>query len=345
MSPEAAVAGLRNARTAASTKATYRAAEPLYEASCLRGQLPPWPPSRDSLELFAGYLRESAAFAAPGVYFWGIVESARARGHELAFPKAWFDGVAKGLERDLPEHEQAAPLTVPLLRRLAASATSQLDFTLVLSLAGAIFCAARSDCFLHLRPEDIQDVAPDKVRVVLRHLKGEVRREVVDPVFDRLAPQPGGSEFADLATPLGPVRLCPVAVFRALRDRALAAGERYVAQCKTAKKLSRRFKHLFGRAQIELAVPGRDRALYSMHSTRVAAVCYLLKAGLSETVVSVLCNWSSDQVRCYGRRLALDPSSVGLWPFYNPASLAGAYAGAGSGVAASSGKRKRGRGA
>ena len=81
-----------------------------------------------------------------------------------------------------------------------------------------------------------------------------------------------------------------------------------------------------------------------MHSTRVAAVCYLLKAGLSETVISVLCNWSSDQVLSYGRRLALDPGSVGLWPFYNPESLAGAYAGKGSGGGTKGGKRKRARG-
>ena len=160
----------------------------------------------------------------------------------------------------------------------------------MLSLAGAIFCAARSDCFLHLRPEDVQDVSPSKVRVVLRHLKGEVRREVVDPVFDRIGPFPEDSEFADLSTPLGPVRLCPVAVCRALRDHALAAGEPYVAQCSSAKQLGRRLKHLFGRAQVNLRVPGRDRALYSMHSTQVAAVCYLLKAGLSLAAISVLCN-------------------------------------------------------
>ena len=74
VSPGAAVAALREARMAASTKDTYRAAELLCEASCVRGGLQPWPPSGDSLELFAGYLRKSGAFAAPGVYFWGIVE-------------------------------------------------------------------------------------------------------------------------------------------------------------------------------------------------------------------------------------------------------------------------------
>ena len=57
-----------------------------------------------------------------------------------------------------------------------------------------------------------------------------------------------------------------------------------------------------------------------MHSTRVAAVCYLLRAGLTETVVKAWADWTSDQVRRYGRRLVLDPELVEPWPFYNPES-------------------------
>ena len=91
-------------------------------------------------------------------------------------------------------------------------------------------------------------------------------------------------------------------------------------------------------------MPGRKRALYTMHSTRVAAVSYLLKAGLANTIISVLCNWSSDQVRRYGWHLALDPGVAGQWPFYNPNSIAGAYAGGGSGSEARGRKRKRPRG-
>ena len=148
LTPAAAVVSLLEARTAASTKATYRAAELLYQASCTAGGMQAWPPPRTR---FCS-LRESGAFAALGVYFAAVVESARARGHDLLLAKSWCNGVVKGLERDLPQQEQAAPLTIPLMRRLAATATSQIDFTLVLSLLGAIFCAARSDCFLHLRP-------------------------------------------------------------------------------------------------------------------------------------------------------------------------------------------------
>ena len=115
-------------------------------------------------------------------------------------------------------------MTIPLLRHLAAAASSEIDFTLVLTLQGAIFCAVRSDCFQHLRPEDIQDVSADRVRVVLRHLDGEGRLEVVDPLFERLKPGSPGSEFTDCDTPLCPIRLCPVEVFRQHRGRVFASG-------------------------------------------------------------------------------------------------------------------------
>ena len=45
LQPFGVVAALRNARTAESTKHTYRSALPLYEASCQKLALPPWPPT------------------------------------------------------------------------------------------------------------------------------------------------------------------------------------------------------------------------------------------------------------------------------------------------------------
>ena len=95
MPPAAAVASLREACAAASTKTVYRAAEPLYEASCAAGDMQPWPPCEDSLELFAGSLWESGAFAAPAVYFTAIVESVRARGQHLPLATSWCDGVGQ----------------------------------------------------------------------------------------------------------------------------------------------------------------------------------------------------------------------------------------------------------
>ena len=64
-----ALRSIRQAQTAASTKVTYAAAVPLCEGACAKNGIAPWPPSCDTLELFAGYLRVSEAFASP-VTFW-----------------------------------------------------------------------------------------------------------------------------------------------------------------------------------------------------------------------------------------------------------------------------------
>ena len=65
--------------------------------------------------------------------------------------------------------------------------------------------------------------------MVLQHLNGEMRLEVLDPVFEQLRPKAPGSEFSDFITPRGPIRLCPVEVFRLLRACAVSAGKLHVA--------------------------------------------------------------------------------------------------------------------
>ena len=74
-----ALRSIRQAHTAASTKVTYRAVVPLYERACAKGHMAPSPPSRDTLELFAGYLRVSGVFASPSTYWWAIVDESRER--------------------------------------------------------------------------------------------------------------------------------------------------------------------------------------------------------------------------------------------------------------------------
>ena len=83
------------------------------------------------------------------------------------FEKKWADSVVTSLERGQPPHEQVVPLTGPVLRRLGAAATGQVDVVLVLSLVGALFSAARPDCFLHLWPHDIHGMSDDRLRAVL----------------------------------------------------------------------------------------------------------------------------------------------------------------------------------
>ena len=128
----------------------------------------------------------SSAFASPVTYWWAIVDAARERGYSFTPDRAWARGVSVGLERGLAPQEQASPLTIPVIRRLAAKVATTTDFDTVLGLVCAIFTLARVDCFLTLGPDDIRDVGRDKVQVLLSGLKGERRRQVLDPVFDRL---------------------------------------------------------------------------------------------------------------------------------------------------------------
>ena len=81
------------------------------------------------------------------------------------------------------------------------------------------------------------------------------------------------------------------------------------------KSLQRRMKQLFEVAQIATRVAGRKKQLVTTHSTRVGAVCYLLKAGLSEAVVSGLVQWSSQQVQRCGNRPIVDPGLVQAFAF------------------------------
>ena len=72
-------------------------------------------------------------------------------------------------------------MTISVLRQLSAAVTTATDLLLVRTLVGAIFSVAQADSFISLSPESVIDVGPKperkRVRVVLSHMKGEVRRE------------------------------------------------------------------------------------------------------------------------------------------------------------------------
>ena len=107
-------------------------------------------------------------------------------------------------------------------------------------------------------------------------------------------------------------------MFRLLRQKAVDARQRYVAQCGGYTTLLRRMALLFERADVPMHQTGRARNLYSIHSTRVGSVCYLLRAGLSEQVIKALADWSSDQIRRYAHKVMFNPELVEPWAFYNP---------------------------
>ena len=128
---------------------------------------------------------------------------------------------------------------------------------------------------------------------------------MLDPVFERLPACSG--DFRPIWTHLRVIPLCPVDAFRLWRSRAVGAGPSRAAQCGADQALIRRLSHLCTVAGIPQRDPGRNRNLFTAHSTRVAGVCYLLRAGVPEWVVSIVANWSLDQIKRYANRLALDP--------------------------------------
>mmetsp|Transcript_1942 Transcript_1942/g.3811 ORF Transcript_1942/g.3811 Transcript_1942/m.3811 type:complete len:185 (-) Transcript_1942:57-611(-) len=161
----------------------------------------------------------------------------------------------------MPEHEQASPLTVPLLRRIGAAVATEKDMVLLLSLVAAIFCVARADCFLHVRPSDIVDIGPDRVQVVLHCLKGTKRVRTNALVFRRLPSQPPGSHFGPLSTPSGDIVLCPVYVFRLLRRKAMDARQKFVAQCGGYTTVLRRISLLFERRHSDASDGPRSESI------------------------------------------------------------------------------------
>ena len=214
-------------------------------------------------------------------------------------------------------------MTIGKLRHWAQHAQTEYDHVLVLALLCAMFSLARADSFLSIRVQDIEDYAPDKVEVHLKKLKWEVRHEEVSMVFERLPPARPGSPLAPIVSPYGSIPLDPVLAFRMYR--AWIQKNTHVQRIQVYDTLLRSIHRLVTQSGMENHRVGRERALYTPHSTRVAGVCYLLKAGLEPNVISVLANWSSDQIRRYGTRHTRNPHEFEEFAFYNPVALARSY--------------------
>ena len=130
---QAVITELRNDCTTKSTKQMYASALPPYEAACKRIGASPWPISLQNLETFTAYTKTSNTYANPGLYFWAMVEKARTLPEPLALETKWLETVTDSMERGLEEEEQTKPLTVPVMRQLAAVVGSDTDFNLLLS--------------------------------------------------------------------------------------------------------------------------------------------------------------------------------------------------------------------
>eukprot|EP00392_Amoebophrya_sp_AT5.2_P003250 g3255.t1 len=320
--PETAVRELRADACSARTRQTYAPGVNLYAQAMRELNRLSFPASVEGVEIFAAYLKKSAVYINPEVYFWAVVRENKTRGHP-EIPKAPLKDMVTALTRGLPEQEQCEPLGVRQLRLLAAAVKSVGDRDCLLSLTCALFTLSRVDAFLGLTGGHVVFTA-DSVKVELHKLKGETRETKHAVSFEAVQ----GHEV--LVTQHGPVPLCPVAAFRAYCDRAKGGAQSAIARCTNYQSFSRAFNRLAIAAGIEVECEGRRRAMFTAHSTRVGGVCTLLACGLAESCITVVCNWHSDQVKRYARRVLLDPQLVEPFAFYNPRALKGAYSSRGA---------------
>ena len=93
----------------------------------------------------------------------------------------------------------------------------------------------------------------------------------------------------------------------------------------TYKKYLESLNTLVEKAGISNREEGRNRRCYTAHSSRIGGVCMLLAAGLSETIISNICDWEGDSIKRYSRMVSLEPGRVQAYAFYNPIQLKNAY--------------------
>lgn len=332
--PADALRELDDGVTTGGTKATYAPSVVKYEevvraAAAHQGfeSLKPWPASTESIRVFVAYLKRSKAYANPATDLFAVLAEVRKRGQRDVADDVQVSELLKSLERGAEPQEQAGIIALRELRKMANAVSTEIDFETWLSCACAFFCLARIDSFLSLTVDDVK-FADGKLRVRLSNLKGEVRKTILEPEFERISTEvPFDFPNFDKSS----VPCCPVGCFRVLQARAMDAGRSSLSFCvnKQYQKFLRCFNVLIRKTDLAGADVNRRRAEFSPHSTRIGAVCTLLRAGLAEKVISALANWTSEQISRYSREVMLHPDCVTAFRFYNPRNLAGSY---GSGI-------------
>ncbi|CAD7970839.1 unnamed protein product [Amoebophrya sp. A25] len=326
VSDEVALTAFRGKFVSSKTASTYAPGIALYTSSfCLPKKIAPFPVSTEKLEKFCAFLDYSNVYCNPGVYVHAILrESRRVSGVEFADGVPSLKEMLNALERGLPDAEQCEPMRFALLSKLAEASETDVDFDIVLALLCSLFLLTRVDSFLSIRYQDVL-CDEDSASVEVSNLKGSKRQKSLTIFFERVAPE--DFQIPALRSNKGIVRACPVAAFTLLKARAAERGCAVdAAVCAlTYSKFMRGLDVLLAKAGVENAAEGKKRKLYSSHSTRVGGVCVLLRAGLCDTIISTLANWSSDMVKRYSSRVVLQPTIVEAFPFYNPRALAQQY--------------------
>ena len=170
-----------------------------------------------------------------------------------------------------------------------------------------------------MRRSDVE-LGASKVKISFKDLKGQVRKEVNRVEMEALH----NKAITVRNAKYGEIPLCPVMIMKIALDRAQGGADAPVFK-QTYSTYIKSVNVLVEKAGIPNKVEGRNRHCYTAHSSRVGGVCMLLAAGLSETVVSTICAWKGDSVRRYSEMLALEPSRVEPYAFYNPVGLKKCY--------------------
>ena len=334
---KATLAKLRGDAKAKSTQNSYNSNVKKYEEviEIARekegfGHLKALPVTKLALEIFAGVLKESEAYKTPAPMIFAVLDANKERKHEYPLQGDDLSDILTSLERGMSDAEQAFPLGVIELRKMAAAVRNEVDFDVWLSVAGAFFTLSRIDSFLSMTLGDVSfsgEGSNSKVTIKLSNLKSVEGWKASKKHLEFELEQVEGYEKFEFPQGFGSIPCCPVRVFRVITGRARRLGRNIMSGHKDYQQFSRRLAVFVEQAGMMNHIEGRTRALYTAHSTRVGGVCTLIRAGLKEMVVSAVANWSSDQVAEYARKVMLMPSIAEPVKFYNPIAMAANYAG------------------
>ena len=172
VAPQDAVDRLRDQVVSKKTADQYKSSIPLYEASCDRAEIAPWPVSYRAMEVFGGYLVMSEAYKRPAQHLHAVMHTSKMKtGKKPTFD---IDDVVAAVERDVADAEQSEPISLDVLRRLGSKVQTHTDFCTWVTAAGAFFCLARADSFIKVRAPNIviKDNISKRATVTLRNIEG-----------------------------------------------------------------------------------------------------------------------------------------------------------------------------
>jgi hypothetical protein len=322
---------------------TQRASAKAYEqwrAAHKPPTITPYPMTIDVMNLFCGHLLISdykrpenelnAALAMNSI------------DHTLDDPKGDVSLNLKAFERAGVATEQSLPVSLRDFKIFAENVTCLRDLDAFLATLGAWFLCARPDSFLSIDTKRVI-LSNNKVQIKITKAKGKHSFKH-EPELEKL-PQGEVLKLENYDGSVKSIKLCPVAVFKTLKDRAVGdtisnfgSGTAGYAKWETAV---RRLMKKCGHDDLALkADPERARFGYTLYMSRVGGVCTLLKAGLDPVIITTLAAWESDVISRYGAKVALQPDCVDGMRFFNPVSHANRY-NSGSAASAPAAKRQK----